>query len=76
MKKRIGMICGFVSGISSFLFMFKIIFLNHIPPEDELAPGIVVALAILNGFLFAYAGDLIQHHFGKSGTSSESTADR
>jgi hypothetical protein len=56
--------------------MFKIIFLDHIPPEDELAPGIVVAVAILNGFLFAYAGHLIQNHFGKTGTSPKPPASR
>lgn len=60
MKNKTGIIIGFVSGLAGFLLMFKLIFLDHIPPEDELSPGIVVAVAILNGLLFAY---VIQNYF-------------
>ena len=45
--------------------MFKLIFLDHITPEDEIAPGLVVIAAVLNGLLFAFAGYLIQNYFGK-----------
>jgi hypothetical protein len=66
MKNKTGIISGFVVGLTGFLVMFKLIFLDNIPPEDELAPGIVVAVAILNGFLFSYAGYLIQNYFEKT----------
>lgn len=65
MKNKTGIAGGFIFGITGFLVMFKLVFLDHIPPEDELAPGIVVAISILNGMLFAYAGNLIQNYFGK-----------
>jgi len=45
--------------------MFKLIFLPNIPPEDELAPGIVVFVSLLNGILFAFVGFLIQNYFVK-----------
>ncbi|MEW5800409.1 MAG: hypothetical protein AB1728_15545 [Bacteroidota bacterium] len=65
MKNKTGIAGGFIFGITGFLVMFKLVFLDHIPPEDELAPGIVVAISMLNGMLFAYAGNLIQNYFGK-----------
>lgn len=52
---------GFVLGLAGFLQMFKSIFLDNIPPADEIAPGIVVFASILNGLLFAYVGRLIQN---------------
>lgn len=67
MKNKAGVISGFVLGLTVFLLLFKLIFLDNIPPEDELAPGIVVALAILNGLLLGYAGYLLQNYFGKTG---------
>ena len=67
MKNKTGIISSFVLGITGFLLMFKLIFLDNIPPEDEIAPGIVVAVAILNGMLFGYVGYLIQNYFGKTG---------
>jgi hypothetical protein len=65
MKNKLGMIMGFVLGAAGFLLMFKLVFLDHIPPSDELAPGIVVIAAVLNGLLFAFIGSLIQNRFVK-----------
>jgi hypothetical protein len=65
MKNTAGKIGGFVLGTAGFLLMFKIFALPHIPTEDELAPGVVVIAAVLNGFLFAYLGALIQNHMAK-----------
>jgi hypothetical protein len=47
--------------------MFKLTFFDHIAREDEIAPGLVVIAAVLNGLLFAFAGYLIQNYFGKKG---------
>ena len=55
----------FVLGLTGFLFMFKLTFFDHIAREDEIAPGLVVIAAVLNGLLFAFAGYLIQNYFGK-----------
>jgi hypothetical protein len=63
MKNKIGKLSGFILGITGFLLMFKLIFLNNIPPQDELAPGIVVIASVLNGLLFAFIGSLIQKYF-------------
>jgi hypothetical protein len=65
MKNKAGIICGFIVGITGFLLMFKLIFLVNIPPSDELAPGIVVFAAVLNGVLFAYIGSWIQDYLVK-----------
>ncbi len=65
MKNKTGIICGFVLGLTGFLLMFKLIFLDKIPPEDEVAPGMVVIAAVLNGLLFALAGYFIQNYFRK-----------
>jgi hypothetical protein len=65
MKNKTGIISGFVLGLTGFLFMFKLIFLDRIPPEDDIAPGIVVFVSILNGLLFAFAGYFIQNYFEK-----------
>jgi len=67
MKNKTGLISGFVLGLTGFLLLFKLIFLDHIPPEDEFAPGIVVMAAVLNGLLFAFVGYKIQNYFGKKG---------
>lgn len=40
--------------------MFKLIFLDNNPPSDELAPGIVVIAAIMNGLVFAFVGSAVQ----------------
>ncbi len=39
MKNKTGIFIGFVLGTAGFLLLFKVIFLDNIPPEDELAPG-------------------------------------
>jgi hypothetical protein len=62
MRNLTGKIIGFVLGLTGFLFLFKIIILDNVPPEDELAPGIVVLASILSGLLFAFAGHLIQNY--------------
>lgn len=65
MKNITGKIIGFVAGVSGFLFLFKMLFLNNVAPEDELAPGIVIIAAVLTGLLFSFAGHLAQDYFGK-----------
>ena len=65
MKNKAGKLIGFVIGLAGFLLLFKVIFLPTIPPSDELAPGIVVIISILSGFLVAYAGHLLQNYLGK-----------
>ncbi len=65
MKNKAGKITGFILGTAGFLLMFKIIFLDNIPPSDELAPGIVVLAAVLNGLVFAFIGSVIQNSFVK-----------
>ncbi len=65
MKNKTGAISGFIFGVIGFLLMFKFIFLDNIPPSDELAPGIVVTLSALNGLLLACIGSQIQGYFLK-----------
>lgn len=66
MKNIAGIIIGFVLGLTGFLILFKIIFLDNISPADELAPGIVVFVSILSGLLFAFVGHRVQKlYFGK-----------
>jgi hypothetical protein len=65
MKNKTGIIIGFIFGAAGFLVMFKLLVLDNIAPEDELAPGIVVMAAVLNGFLFAFIGSSIQNYFMK-----------
>ena len=67
MKNKIGKISGFILGMAGFLLLFKIIFLNHIPPGDELAPGVVLLAAIVSGIVFAFIGSRIQSRFVKKG---------
>lgn len=62
MKKNIIKISGFVLGLVGFLLVFKVFVLPTIPPNDEIAPGMVLIAAILNGFLFAFIGSLIQKY--------------
>ncbi|MBN8653303.1 MAG: hypothetical protein J0L67_17880 [Cytophagales bacterium] len=65
MKNITGVVIGFIVGVAGFLFLFKIIILNRIAPEDELAPGIVVLASVLNGVLFAFAGSFLQKKLTK-----------
>ena len=65
MKNKTGTFIGFVVGMAGFLFLFKILFLVNIPPEDEVPPGVVMFVAILSGFLFAYIGHTIQNVIAK-----------
>jgi hypothetical protein len=66
MKKNIVKIIGFALGLVGFLLVFKVFVLPTIPPNDEMAPGVVVIVAILNGFLFAFIGSLIQKYLKKN----------
>ena len=65
MKNKIGIISGFIVGVAGFLLMFKFLFLDNIPPSDELAPGIVVFVSVINGLLFAFIGYRIQNYIVK-----------
>jgi hypothetical protein len=65
MKNLAGIISGFVLGVAGFLLLFKLIVLDNVLPENELAPGIVVFAAIVNGFLFAWLGGAVQNRFVK-----------
>jgi hypothetical protein len=65
MKNKTATIIGFLLGAGGFLLLFKVLFLDRIPPSDELAPGIVVFLAFLNGLLFAATGYFLQNSFRK-----------
>jgi hypothetical protein len=60
MKNKTGTFIGFAFGMAGFLFLFKILFLVNIPPEDEVPPGVVMFVAVLSGFLFAYLGHVLQ----------------
>ena len=65
MKNKAGKIGGFIIGVGGFLLLFKIIILDNVPPEDELAPGIVMIAAILTGIFFGFIGSLIQNYTAK-----------
>jgi hypothetical protein len=65
MKNKAGIIIGFITGFAGFLLLFKFLFLDKIPREDEVAPGLVMLAAIFNGLLFAFIGSLIQNYLGR-----------
>jgi hypothetical protein len=65
MKYKLGKIAGFILGFAGFLLLFKVIFLSNIPPSDELAPGVVVIIAVISGLVFALVGGLIQGYWGR-----------
>lgn len=65
MKCKSGIIGGFLVGMAGFLLIFKVFFLDNIPPPDEIAPGIVLFISLLVGLLFAFAGFHIQNSIGK-----------
>ena len=70
MKNKTSIIGGFILGLTGFLLLFKFLFLDNIPPADEIAPGIVVLASLLNGLLFAFAGQRIQNSLEKKGTTN------
>lgn len=59
-KNKTGIVIGFIVGAAGFLAVFKLFFLERIPCEDEVPPGIVVMSAIIAGILLAFAGSLVQ----------------
>ncbi|WP_421940097.1 hypothetical protein [Pedobacter sp.] len=65
MKNRTGLIIGFIVGLVGFLLMFKMLVLERIPREDELAPGAVVIVGIFAGVLFAFIGRFVQGRLEK-----------
>ena len=65
MKNKAGILIGFVAGVAGFLLLFKLIVLDNVSPEDELAPGIVVIASVMSGVLFAFIGSRIQQYFMK-----------
>ncbi len=65
MKNKAAIIIGFITGFAGFLLLFKFLFLDKIPREDEIAPGLVMLAAIFNGLLFAFTGSWVQSYLGK-----------
>jgi hypothetical protein len=63
LKNKAGIFLGFIIGFAGFLFLFKILFLDRIPPSDELAPGIVMFIALMSGVLFAFIGYSVQNYY-------------
>lgn len=63
MKNIAGIIIGFLAGAIGFMAFFKIFFLDRIPREDELAPGIVVTIAITIGSFCGFVGSVVQEFF-------------
>lgn len=70
MNSKAGIIVGFAVGAIGFLALFKWFALPNIPREDELAPGIVMMMAMVNGFASAIVGHYLQRVLrGGSGNS-------
>ena len=63
MKNKTGKITGFIAGTAGFLFLFKMLVLDRHSPSDELAPGMVLIAALINGLVFAFAGNSIQRYW-------------
>lgn len=63
MKSKLGMMIGFVIGLGGFLSLFKLFVLPAIPPNDEIAPGLVLFAGIMSGVVFGYFGYLIQRRY-------------
>ncbi|QKJ29880.1 hypothetical protein HQ865_08965 [Mucilaginibacter mali] len=66
LRSKAGMILGFITGMTAFLFLFKIIILDRTSPADELAPGIVMIAAIISGMCFAFVGRWAQNYWTKT----------
>lgn len=71
MKNKTGKISGFLFGMIGFLWMYKLIFLVKIPPDDELAPGAVLIMSILNGFVVGFIGSVIQNYLTKKSKNAD-----
>ncbi|WP_079702131.1 hypothetical protein [Daejeonella lutea] len=63
MKNKAGKIIGFLIGFAGFLLFFKLVFLDRLTPEDELAPGVVMIAAAVSGVVLGYLGGLVQQNF-------------
>jgi hypothetical protein len=68
MKTKIPAFIGFAIGMVGFLTFFKVFILVNIPPEDEIAPGLVLLTSIVIGLVFAYVGSIIGRKWSKSNT--------
>lgn len=66
MKTKIPAFIGFAIGMVGFLAFFKVFILVNIPPEDEIAPGLVLLTSIVIGLIFAYVGGIIGKKWRKS----------
>ncbi|GAB3964435.1 hypothetical protein GCM10028806_01920 [Spirosoma terrae] len=63
MDNILGTFTGFAVGFVSFLFLFKLLILDHTAPSDELAPGVVVLTAMFTGLGFAFVGYTLQNYW-------------
>lgn len=70
MKNIAGKIIGFIIGMAGFLFLFKVFILERTPPEDEIAPGMVLIASIISGIAFGFAGNLFQNYLTKKSIKS------
>lgn len=68
MKIKIAAFIGFAIGMVGFLAFFKVFILVNIPPEDEIAPGLVLLTSIVVGLIFAYFASIIVKRWSKSST--------
>lgn len=66
MKNKTGIISGFLAGSIGFMLLFKVIILNNTSPEDELAPGMVVIIAIVIGLASAFIGGRVENYFRRT----------
>lgn len=65
MKKIAGLVVSFFIGSIGFLVIFKLFFLDKIPREDEIAPGVIVFISLLLGTIFTFLGNAISNYFSK-----------
>ena len=70
MKNIAGKIIGFIIGMAGFLFLFKVLILDRISPEDELDPGMVLIASIISGIVSGFAGNVVQNYLTKNGLKS------
>lgn len=62
LKKYIGKITGFISGL--LLAFVAISFVPHLHPEEDFA-GVTIFTLLLSGLLFSYFGSIIQNFLKK-----------